>query len=90
MTTGPLPICYLCSHFRSESLAFACEAFQDGIPESVVLGSNNHIRPLRGDHGLQFELDSEASPELIAAVAASLPKSQRGALVGQRPQRSDL
>lgn len=32
-----------------------CEAFPDGIPSSIVLGEDKHLRPMKGDHGLTFE-----------------------------------
>lgn len=32
-----------------------CKAFPGGIPPEIWLGKNNHTKPYRGDHGIQFE-----------------------------------
>jgi len=45
-------LCVNCKHFRG---ANTCEAFPDGIPEKILIGKNNHDKPVRGDHGIQFE-----------------------------------
>jgi len=36
-----------------------CTAFPDGIPEEIAFGSNLHLEPVPGDHGIQFELREE-------------------------------
>jgi len=32
-----------------------CEAFPDGIPLEIIEGINLHVKPYKGDHGIQFE-----------------------------------
>jgi hypothetical protein len=52
------PACLDCKHYhRSDSgpVAFACDAFPDGIPDEILLHRNPHTAPFPGDHGLQFE-----------------------------------
>ena len=34
-----------------------CAAFPDGIPDEITYGSNLHLKPVDGDHGLQYEKD---------------------------------
>ena len=33
---------------------WVCEAFPDGIPAFIAFGMNEHLKPVPGDHGLQF------------------------------------
>lgn len=33
-----------------------CAAFPNGIPDSIAYGDNLHLKPVRGDGGIQFEL----------------------------------
>jgi hypothetical protein len=32
-----------------------CKAFPKGIPDKIWSGENNHEKPFKGDHGIQFE-----------------------------------
>ena len=32
-----------------------CKAFPKGIPKDVVWGDNPHIKPIRGDNGIQYK-----------------------------------
>jgi hypothetical protein len=32
-----------------------CRAFPDKIPDEIAYGSNLHLNPVKGDHGIQFE-----------------------------------
>ena len=32
-----------------------CDAFPDGIPFQIAYGDNKHLKPYKGDHGIQFE-----------------------------------
>jgi len=41
---------------------FVCQAFPDGIPESIVNGENLHLNPFPGDGGLRFTPDPD-NPE---------------------------
>ena len=55
---GEPPICMWCKHYHRASGA-RCDAFPDGIPDEILLHRNPHAMPFPGDHGIQFELDSE-------------------------------
>ncbi len=52
-------VCLPCVHFHD--IAFTtterttCAAFPDGIPDFIWDGRNTHRRPVKGDHGIQFE-----------------------------------
>ena len=32
-----------------------CDAFPKGIPKDITFGQNLHLKPVLGDHGIQFE-----------------------------------
>jgi hypothetical protein len=32
-----------------------CKAFSDGIPDEILLMGNDHMEPIEGDNGIQFE-----------------------------------
>lgn len=34
-----------------------CRAFPEGIPREISYGNNLHLKPVKGDHGLQYEKD---------------------------------
>lgn len=44
--------CVTCKHKRDGA---TCIAFPDGIPVEILNGSNRHVSPVGGDHGIQFE-----------------------------------
>jgi hypothetical protein len=46
MTTPLDPICMSCVHFRP--ISGGCDAFPDGIPDEILIGDNNHSKPLEG------------------------------------------
>jgi hypothetical protein len=68
---GP-SLCEWCKHL--EPLG-RCKAFPSGIPEDVYNVVKDHRRPIRGDHGVHFELRSDlADPEaVLALIAKELP-----------------
>lgn len=37
-------ICFKCKHFRE--FKGGCDAFPDGIPDEIVSGENQHLKPL--------------------------------------------
>lgn len=45
-------ICHRCVHRET---TFTCAAFPDGIPSLILAGRINHIEPIEGDHGIQYE-----------------------------------
>ena len=34
---------------------WVCEAYPDGIPSRIAFGNSRHIKPEKGDHGIQYE-----------------------------------
>ncbi len=56
MTSVPAPLCVKCKHFEGyETDELICTAFPRGIPEEIILGSVEHIKPIKGDNGFIFE-----------------------------------
>jgi len=49
-------VCTFCKHFKKP---WKCKAF-DNIPEDIWLGKNTHIKPYKGDNGIQFNKKQEA------------------------------
>jgi hypothetical protein len=45
MTTPP-PICINCIHFDKNG--WRCKAFTNGIPQEIIIGDNDHKKPLKG------------------------------------------
>jgi hypothetical protein len=33
-----------------------CSAFPSGIPDEIAYGDNKHLKPVSGDHGIQYEI----------------------------------
>jgi len=33
-----------------------CKAFSQGIPDTIAYGDDLHLKPVRGDNGIQYEL----------------------------------
>jgi len=57
MTTG-LPVCAYCKHLYFDDngkTTGTCDAFPGGIPSEIILLENDHSKPVKGDHGIQFE-----------------------------------
>ena len=53
---GMTPACLDCRHFhKTGEIGLTCDAFPGGIPEDIILASNDHSNPYPGDHGIQFE-----------------------------------
>jgi hypothetical protein len=46
------PLCFFCKHLTDYPY---CEAFPDGIPKVIRDGTNPHIKPTKGDHGIVYE-----------------------------------
>jgi hypothetical protein len=44
--------CTECRHFRG---GLRCDAYPEGIPWPILAGDIDHLGPLPGDHGIQFE-----------------------------------
>ena len=52
---GARPACMDCKHFINEKGTPRCAAFPDGIPEEIWMGEVDHVKPYKGDGGIQFE-----------------------------------
>ena len=52
------PICMWSRHFRRTG-PLACDAFPERILDEIWYRQDDHLQPLPGDHGIQFELDEE-------------------------------
>lgn len=57
------PKCFTrkCIHFigvegdEEPNQVVVCAAFPKGIPDEIAYGDNLHIKPVKGDNGIQFE-----------------------------------
>jgi hypothetical protein len=52
------PICNFCANYRPDLPGIACNAFPNGIPNLILKNGNLHDKPMNGDNGIQFEVDS--------------------------------
>jgi hypothetical protein len=50
---GGEPICHSCEYLNEN---FTCKAYPNGIPKSIIKNKYIHIKPLKGDNGIQFKL----------------------------------
>lgn len=48
------PACDTCMH-RSKIVLGICLAFPKGIPLEILNGSNDHTKPVAGDHGIRYK-----------------------------------
>jgi hypothetical protein len=46
--------CVFCIHNRGRG---KCDVFPEEVPLDIVLNKVDHRRPIKGDHGIRFELD---------------------------------
>jgi len=44
--------CQTCKNYWGSSV---CKAFQDGIPDEIIIGDGDHTKPYKGDNGIVFE-----------------------------------
>lgn len=59
MTTRYPVQCAACKHMRAAPTPSghpACDAFPGGIPNRIAYYGADHRQPVKGDHGIQFEL----------------------------------
>ena len=40
-------VCARCKNFSRSSVGFKCKAFPKGIPEEILIGENDHAKPLK-------------------------------------------
>lgn len=62
MTTPPMPLCLVCRRFNADNeRALTCQAFPQGIPETILLSNVDHRKPVEGDNDLLFDpVDAQA------------------------------
>lgn len=54
-------LCGTCVHKSKKDAT--CKAFPDGIPDVFLTGKQEHTKPYRGDHGIQYKaIVKEYSP----------------------------
>lgn len=71
---GPMPACVDCLYFRMESQGITCDAFPEGIPDAILMGSD-HTAPYPGDGGVRFRArPGLPSPEMEARERAAKGK----------------
>ena len=52
MSIGTTPRCKKCRHYDVMNAAgMSCKAFPEEIPDSIVLGENDHSKPIKGQEG---------------------------------------
>jgi hypothetical protein len=44
-----------CIRCRNLNDYLKCKAFPKGIPEEILTGEHDHIKPFKGDGGIRFE-----------------------------------
>ena len=54
LTMTPIVSCVFCKNVKLNKKK-QCKAFQNGIPEEILIGENDHTKPYKGDNGIQFE-----------------------------------
>lgn len=62
---GEVPLCLTCVHFMGgigpededgeRTGPLGCDAFPEGIPFDIIIGTHNHRTPYTGDNGIVFE-----------------------------------
>ena len=53
---GGEPVCTKCKHFHEDDeRGLTCDAFPEGIPDSILVDGDKHEGPVEGDHGIRFE-----------------------------------
>lgn len=72
---GKSPVCLQCAHFH-ENLAVndlpgaVCDAFPQGIPKEIMMAGDKHDKPIKGDHGIQFEKNTGNKGATLSNVVA--------------------
>jgi hypothetical protein len=57
-------VCATCRHYRGMQKGSGkmptCTAFPDGVPLDILRGIEDHMNPLEGDNGIQYEASDHA------------------------------
>ena len=56
----PINSCRACVWFVTNK---RCLAFPDGIPDPIWMGENDHKKPYKGDHGIQYDPVDDTTPD---------------------------
>ena len=70
------PRCMYCKHYNRKDPG-TCKAFPRDIPAKFSLGEAEHLTPYEGDHGIQFELDPNLSPDAVRRYKKRFENSDR-------------
>ena len=70
------PRCMYCKHYNRKRPG-TCAAFPRDIPAKFSLGEAEHLTPYDGDHGIQFELDPNLSPDAVRRYKKRFENSDR-------------
>lgn len=77
------PICHYCARLRPRARGqwgLFCDAFPDGIPETIIQTQVDHRKPYPGDHDLQFLARSPRAEQEAARLVAEAHVSPYPAL----------
>jgi excisionase family DNA binding protein len=83
---SPTPLCYGCNHFHGIN-SRTCDAFPEGIPNEIWIGTIKHDKPYPADHGIQFKPKLPAEFMSVTKVANLLsvnPKTIYRAIWSER------
>lgn len=90
MVTMVVPMCLICTHVRHDVKGVPqCAAFPKRILRHIIDRQRRlHILPLRGDHGIQFEMMSDEEQCDAFGEVLGLPAEHRQTLNRYAPIQS--
>jgi hypothetical protein len=57
--TKPMGQCDVCIYRYQNMGGAKCEAYPEGIPDTLYYWDVSHIQPYKGDNGIQFKQDPQ-------------------------------